>query len=257
MILEKKKWNMLFLGERSIASGAIKLFLECYRSDTFELKAIVSSREFYDKNIGFEIRNDIVFISNERNDSQALLTFIKNNSINLLFSIQHNWIIPPEVIDGVGPLCFNLHNAKLPEYKGFNSITHAILNGDKEYTSTIHWMTEDVDSGAIAFEASIPINVKDTAKSLHNKTIDLSLSLVVKLFDSIKIGSQIPKTPQTSSIKGVFHKRDSVKQLLEVDITQDINQLNKQIRATYYPPYNNAFFITNGLKINLIPDELD
>tara|TARA_Y100000589_G_C26686737_1_gene440086 strand:+ start:98 stop:328 length:231 start_codon:yes stop_codon:yes gene_type:complete len=63
----------------------------------------------------------------------------------------------------------NLHNAKLRDYKGYNSISHAIIESKKDFTSTIHWMAQEVDSGDKIVEGVVPIHSNDTALSLYKK----------------------------------------------------------------------------------------
>ena len=49
----------------------------------------------------------------------------------------------------------NLHNAKLPDYRGHNSISHEILNGETKHTTTIHKIAKEVDRGEILLEKEI------------------------------------------------------------------------------------------------------
>ena len=53
--------------------------------------------------------------------------------INTLISVQHKWIMSKKILSKFGCNAFNFHNAKLPEYKGYNSLSHSILNGDSKH----------------------------------------------------------------------------------------------------------------------------
>ena len=62
--------------------------------------------------------------------------------INMIISIQHPWIISKSILDAVDGFAFNIHFGKLPEYRGHHLGIHSILNGEKTFTTTCHWMAQ-------------------------------------------------------------------------------------------------------------------
>lgn len=163
-------FNVLFLGQKSIAERCLSIITDEF-SSSFNVCSIVSDSDFFDK---FYSRGvPAVFCSNAERNEDKLLGIIADKHVNLVISVQHPWILSSRLLSAVTGMCFNLHNAKLPQYQGHNTLTHAILNGDNSYSSTIHWMLPEVDSGEIAYEGSVPITSNDTAYSLYLKNLDV------------------------------------------------------------------------------------
>ena len=60
----------------------------------------------------------------------------------------------------------NVHPSLLPKYKGLNADEQAMESGDKVTGCTVHYVTEELDSGKIIIQGEVPILVEDTIESL-------------------------------------------------------------------------------------------
>lgn len=248
-----KKNRVLFLGERAIAWRLLTEFLERQNVQMTELVAIVTNPQFYRDLVDRYDCVDLGFVSNDSRRENEILDLIQATSANLLVSVQHNWILSEKILQAVDGFSLNLHNARLPAYKGYNSIGHAILNGDDTYQSTLHWMTEKVDSGDFAYVEEVRIDPCDTAKSLYEKTIHSCAKIGKKLFDTLDRGDVPPRTPMPPG-PGVFYGKGTIKELLDVTRVEDPERRARIARAAYYPPHNNAYLQYESLRINLIPE---
>jgi len=114
-------------------------------------------------------------------------------------------------------------------------------------------MDEIVDCGDILIEEYTPILETDTAESLHQKTIRASVKALDKFFSYITEGRKLPRKEISNDELGIFHEKDSLKKLLKINMSDSAEKINRRIRAVYYPPYNNAYTIVNGLRVDLIP----
>ena len=63
----------------------------------------------------------------------------------------------------------NIHPSLLPKYKGLNTHARAIEAGDSEHGCSVHFVSSELDSGAIIAQAAVPIEANDTADSLSKK----------------------------------------------------------------------------------------
>lgn len=63
----------------------------------------------------------------------------------------------------------NLHPSLLPKYKGMHTYEKALAAGEKEHGSTIHFVTEALDSGPNILQAVVPIQNEETVESLKTK----------------------------------------------------------------------------------------
>ena len=61
----------------------------------------------------------------------------------------------------------NLHPSLLPKYKGLNAIEQAMQAGETETGATVHFVTEELDSGAIIKQQEVPILPGDTVESVQ------------------------------------------------------------------------------------------
>lgn len=245
--------RILYLGQKPIGEKCFFHLLTAINSD-FKISAVVTNSEkigWWDSNRIWQYCQDIFpdsCFSNRERNNDFILQKIKSEDINTIISVQHPWILSQEIIDAVKGRCYNMHMAKLPDYKGHNSFSHAILNGDKKYTTTIHYLVKNADEGDIIFEDTFPIE-DYIAEELYHVTEKKSLLLFQKFIDYLKDGKRLPRKHQTG--KGVFYKRNSLESLKEVKRMADIY---KRSYALYFKGYEPAYIKSNDKKIYLIPE---
>ncbi|HEY8536559.1 MAG TPA: methionyl-tRNA formyltransferase [Vicinamibacterales bacterium] len=59
-------------------------------------------------------------------------------------------------------VCLNIHAGRLPDYRGRNVITWAIINNEREIGVTVHAVDDGVDTGPILLQRLLPIGWTDT-----------------------------------------------------------------------------------------------
>lgn len=175
------------------------------------------------------------------------MSAIEKFRIDAIISVQHPWILSDKIIKAVDSLAFNLHNAKLPDYKGHNSISHAILNNEKFYTTTIHWLISHVDMGDIIFENVIPINTDETAYSLYLRTLQPAYDNFEKLIHCLDLGLKLPAIKIKE--KGKFYKKNEIYALKEIKNFTNWDEIIKKYRAFYFYPHEPAFMKLGDKKI--------
>lgn len=60
----------------------------------------------------------------------------------------------------------NVHPSLLPEFKGLRAVERALEAGVTETGVTVHYVTEEVDSGPIISQERVPVHADDTAQTL-------------------------------------------------------------------------------------------
>ncbi len=63
----------------------------------------------------------------------------------------------------------NVHPSLLPKYKGLNAVEQAMESGDEFTGCTVHYVTEELDSGTIIKQSEVLINDNDTVESLTRR----------------------------------------------------------------------------------------
>ena len=60
----------------------------------------------------------------------------------------------------------NVHPSLLPKFKGAHAVEQALESGDTETGVTVHYVTDELDSGGIILQSKVPILPTDDIKSL-------------------------------------------------------------------------------------------
>ena len=82
----------------------------------------------------------------------AFGSWLADRDVDLLLNVHSLHVACPEVVLAPAIGSFNLHPGPLPEYAGLNAPSWAIYNGESQHAVTVHWMTETVDAGPVAYE---------------------------------------------------------------------------------------------------------
>ena len=237
--------NVIFLGQRPIAYRCMKSLME--RLDRFSMKAVVTGAKDELRTIcpGIEV------IENEARNEDLILATIARHQVDVLISVQHPWILSGRVLDAVAGRAFNLHNAKLPDYKGHNCISHAILNGDRQYTSTLHRMVEQVDTGEIILEGIVDISPDETAISLYRKSMDACERIFRAFLDLIEQGADVPC--RIVGTGGRFYGKGELAALKHIVDPCDLVDMQRKARAFYFPPFEPAYVEIDGSRYYVVP----
>ncbi|MGJ8563263.1 MAG: phosphoribosylglycinamide formyltransferase [Alphaproteobacteria bacterium] len=79
----------------------------------------------------------------------------------------------------------NIHPSLLPKYKGLHTHKRALENGDSVHGCTVHFVSEELDGGAVIAQAQIDVRDGDTADSLAAKLIPIEHSLYVQALQDV------------------------------------------------------------------------
>ena len=78
-------------------------------------------------------------------------------------------ILYPKFINAFPNKIINIHPSLLPKYKGLNAIGQALESGDLNTGCTVHYVTEELDSGTIIGQETVPILPNDTLEVLTER----------------------------------------------------------------------------------------
>jgi methionyl-tRNA formyltransferase len=250
-------YRVMYLGQKQVGEKCYEA-LKKIEGKSLSINAVVTNdndKVWWKSNTIFldSQKRQIPFISNEKRNNKVIEELIISQKINLIMSVQHPWILPAEVLSKVKYQAFNLHNAKLPEYQGYNSCNHAIMNGDKFYTSTLHWLADNVDEGDIAFEETFEISSTQTALGLYQKAAEAGYSAFLKLVDFLLRGYTIPR----KLVQGIkqFYPRSSLNDIRQIKNVNDPQELDRKSRAMYFPPFEPAYILDSSGKHYVLPPD--
>ena len=66
----------------------------------------------------------------------------------------------------------NIHPSLLPKYKGLDTHSRAIIEGDTVAGCSVHVVTEELDGGEVLGQAEVPILAGDTPDTLAARVLD-------------------------------------------------------------------------------------
>ena len=146
----------------------------------------------------------------------------------------------------------NFHPAPLPEYKGTGGYNLAILESKTSWAVTAHYMNEGIDTGSIIECKEFPINLEsETVASLEKKSMNAIEELAKNIINkAVKEESYLPSVENKG---GRYISRTEMESLKEVVLGDDVD---RKIRAFWYPPYNGAYIEINNKKYTLINQDI-
>ena len=78
----------------------------------------------------------------------------------------------------------NIHPSLLPKYKGLNTHQLAIDNHDPIHGASVHFVSHELDSGAVVIQAEVPVLATDNAEALASRVLAVEhkiYPLVIKM----------------------------------------------------------------------------
>lgn len=100
---------------------------------------------------------------------QALIAEIDSHAPDLVILAGFMRIFTPEFVNRYSDRMLNIHPSLLPKYKGLNTHQRAIDDGEARHGCTVHFVTEELDGGPLAVQATVDILPDDTADSLQQR----------------------------------------------------------------------------------------
>ena len=120
----------------------------------------------------------VTFSSAEFRDGNAVLTILKDKSVNFIVLAGFLLKVSPPLLEAFPDKIINIHPALLPAYGGKGMWGHhvheaVVAAGEKESGITVHYVNENYDEGAIVFQAKCEISAADSAETVAEKVHQL------------------------------------------------------------------------------------
>ena len=74
----------------------------------------------------------------------------------------------------------------MPKYKGLHAIEQAMESEDKVTGCTVHFVSEELDSGAVILQKAVPILEDDTVKTLTRRIQLAEYEILPKAIDLLR-----------------------------------------------------------------------
>ena len=100
-------------------------------------------------------------------DEDDIIKIFEAYNVDLVVMAGWMRVVSKKFCDAFAGRLINLHPSLLPKYKGLTAVEQAVKSGDDETGATVHFVTEQLDSGAIIKQQKVPILPGDTVDSLQ------------------------------------------------------------------------------------------
>ena len=153
-----------FFGDGEWSHNALKQIL---LNKKYKVSFIVPRYHSPDKILeSISKEKDIDFLIFKNVNDQKNLKKLKNYNCDIFVSMSYDQIIKKELI-AVPPKGFiNCHAGALPFYRGRNVLNWVLINDEKNFGITAHYIDEGIDTGDIILQEKFPITDDDDYSSL-------------------------------------------------------------------------------------------
>lgn len=162
------------------------------RAEKAQIPTFVFSRKEYESNLAMDL---------------AIAAQIESLGAELVILAGYMKILTPEFTQRFDGKILNIHPSLLPKYPGLDTYQRAMAAGETEHGTTIHFVNEEVDAGAIVLQAKVPIYPEDSVEDVQARVVEQEhqyYPLVVEWFCANRLvakegkayldGQQLPAT---------------------------------------------------------------
>ncbi|MEE2821023.1 MAG: phosphoribosylglycinamide formyltransferase [Pseudomonadota bacterium] len=119
---------------------------------------------------------------------RALMSVIDDHEADLIVLAGFMRILTAQFVNYYVNRLVNVHPSLLPKYKGLNTHRRAIEAGDSTAGATVHWVTEELDSGGIIRQVEVPIHAHDSEDSLRQRVLEAEHNLYPAVIRDLSLG---------------------------------------------------------------------
>ena len=181
---------MMKIGYFGDGPWAHEAFNKLIADESIEIKFVTVRFDNRDsKLIDLAEQYDIPVELSENINSDEFLNKIDKYSVDLFVSMSFNQIFRPKTINYPPLKTINCHAGKLPYYRGRNILNWVLINDEKEFGITVHYVDEGIDTGDIILQKSYPITDEDTYETLLTRAYSGCSDILYEAIKQIQNGS--------------------------------------------------------------------
>lgn len=187
----------------------------------------------------------------ERADTETIDLVKRAEPDVIVVNSWYTWM-PPELYTMPTHGTLNLHDSLLPKFTGFSPVLWALISGASEFGLTVHRMDEQLDTGDILVQHSLPIGPRATGTELVLAGMELIPGAVHEALEALASGTAQWR-PQDKAARTYFHKRSDRDS--RIDWSWSAVDLERFVRALS-APYPRAFSHYRGERIEVLAAEV-
>ena len=207
-----------------------------------DVQLVVTHRDNPNENIWFDsvaelaALHKIPVITPDNPNTPEVVAQIRALQPDFFFSFYYREMLKRELLEIPKRGALNMHGSLLPKYRGRVPVNWAIIHGETETGSTLHYMTEKPDNGDIVAQQAVPILPNDTALQVFQKVTVAAEIALNDVLPALLTGTAT-RVKQDLSKGGYFGGRKAEDGV--IDWNKDAQTIHNLVRAVA-PPYPGA-----------------
>ena len=185
-------------------------------------------------------------------NSNEFIKIVKKYNCDLFVSMSFDQIFKNKIINIPNYNTINCHAGKLPFYRGRNILNWVLINDEKEFGITVHYVDKGIDTGDIILQKIYKISDEDNYKTLLERSYIKCAETLYEAILMFKKGN--PKGQKQSDIHPLgFYCPKRVKGDEFLNWSQTSREIFNFVRAICKPgPMARAFLKKKEMKINKV-----
>ncbi len=102
---------------------------------------------------------------------KALMELIDSFAPKLVVLAGFMRILGKDFVDHYAGRLMNIHPSLLPELPGLDTHARALKSGASRHGASVHFVSTELDGGAIIIQAAVPVRADDTSESLAERVL--------------------------------------------------------------------------------------
>lgn len=190
-----KKLRIAYFGDGPWSHRALRRLLA---DETLQIACVCARNDAPDPVLKrMACDNGLDFLTHPAINSAAFVERMQGYQCDLFASLSFDQIFRRELMH-VPPLrTINCHAGKLPFYRGRNVLNWALINDEKEFGVTVHYIDEGIDTGDLILQRCYPITDADDYATLLERAYEGCADTLYDAIKSIQRGD-VSATPQSS-----------------------------------------------------------
>jgi methionyl-tRNA formyltransferase len=221
--MNQKSKTVVFFGNGPVASESLKLLAKWCKIEfvVTKYKPVHHKDKAPTEETAKELKIPLHFVNNKHDLENLIKTIKPKSEVGIV--IDFGVIITQQTIDYFDFGIVNSHFSLLPEWRGADPISFAILSGQKLTGVSLMTIDNGLDTGNLLSEEKLKIKNSETTDSLTSSLIELSDNMLQKTMP-LYLENKIKPLPQNASKIATY----SVK-LKKTDAQIDPNKFAAQI----------------------------
>jgi methionyl-tRNA formyltransferase len=223
------KPSVVFFGSGPVAAKSLTLLLDAFTVEAVITKPRPPHHRGDTPVVDICEERGLLYYTpiNKQELSEFFTTITFSSQVGIV--IDYGIIIAKDVIDYFPLGIVNSHFSLLPEWRGADPISFAILSGQKKTGVSVMIIEPTLDTGKLIVQKSLTITDSETTPSLTERLIQLSNELLGTHLESYMQGDIKPRSqphPDRATFSRKLTKEDGI-----INWSKPAEQIEREIRA--------------------------